>query len=194
MSLMTKLGLRTLVASCLIAVGGAANAQLNVLVTGVGSTQFPIATANFANEANSPQQVSTIVRQDLQRSGKFTNIDAGSTPVSETDSVDLGSWKAKGANAFVSGSVNRLPNGQYEVRFKLYDTVKGESLGGLVLVSPESGLRMSAHKVARSLLTYMKPSRGVLVGNHDSRLKLPDLPGIAHFSVYRSEVDHSPAF
>jgi len=34
----------------------------------------------------------------------------------------------------------------------------------------------------------------VLVGNHDSRLKLPDLPGIAHFSVYRSEVDHSPAF
>jgi Periplasmic component of the Tol biopolymer transport system len=57
----------------------------------------------------------------------------------ETDSVDLGSWKAKGANAFVSGSVNRLPNGQYEVRFKLYDTVKGESLGGLVLVSPESG-------------------------------------------------------
>ena len=79
---MTKLGLRALVASCLIAAGGAAHAQLNVLVTGVGSTQFPIATANFANEANSPQQISTIVRQDLQRSGKFTNIDAGGTPVS----------------------------------------------------------------------------------------------------------------
>ena len=119
MTLMTKLGLRTLVASCLIAAGGAAHAQLNVLVTGVGATQFPIATANFANEANSPQQVSTIVRQDLQRSGKFTNVDAGSTPVAETDSVDLGSWKAKGANAFVAGSVNHLPNGQYEVRFKL---------------------------------------------------------------------------
>ena len=107
MSLMTKLGLRTLVASCLIA-AGTAHAQLNVLVTGVGSTQFPIATANFANEANSPQQVSAIVRQDLARSGKFTNIDAGGTPVAETDSVDLGSWKAKGADAFVSGSVTRL--------------------------------------------------------------------------------------
>ena len=54
MSLMTKLGLRTLIASCLIA-AGTAHAELNVLVTGVGSTQFPIATANFANEANSPQ-------------------------------------------------------------------------------------------------------------------------------------------
>jgi TolB protein len=161
MSLMTKLGLKTLVASCLIAAGTAAHAQLNVLVTGVGSTQFPIATAAFANEANSPQQVSAIIRQDLARSGKFTNIDAGATPVSETDSVDLGSWKAKGADAYVSGSVNRLPNGQYEVRFRLYDTVKQQSLGGLSLVSPESGLRMSAHKVADYIYAKLLGDRGV---------------------------------
>ncbi len=141
--------------------GAAAHAQLNVLVTGVGSTQFPIATANFANEASSPQQISAIVRQDLQRSGKFTNVDAGSTPVSETDSVDLGSWKAKGADAFVSGSVNRLANGQYEIRFKLYDTVKQQSLGGLVLASPESGLRMSAHKVSDYIYEKLMGTRGV---------------------------------
>ncbi|WP_206999095.1 Tol-Pal system beta propeller repeat protein TolB [Trinickia mobilis] len=161
MSLMTKLGLRTLVASCLITAGAAAHAQLNVLVTGVGSTQFPIATANFANEVNSPQQISTIVRQDLARSGKFNNIDAGSAPVSETDSVDLGSWKAKGADAFVAGSVTRLANGQYEVRFKLYDTVKQQSLGGLSLVSPESGLRMSAHKIADYIYQQLLGTRGV---------------------------------
>ncbi|CAH2782252.1 MAG: Tol-Pal system beta propeller repeat protein TolB [Candidatus Burkholderia crenata] len=161
MSLMTKLGLKTLVASCLIAAGAAAHAQLNVLVTGVGFTQFPIATATFANEANSPQQISAIVRQDLARSGKFTNIDAGATPVSETDSVNLGSWKAKGADAFVSGSVNRLPNGQYEVRFRLYDTVKQQSLGGLSLVSPESGLRISAHKVADYIYAKLLGDRGV---------------------------------
>ncbi|MCX5542381.1 Tol-Pal system beta propeller repeat protein TolB [Paraburkholderia sp. CNPSo 3076] len=161
MTLMTKLGLRTLVASCLITAGGVANAQLNVLVTGVGSTQFPIATANFAGEANSPEQVAAIVRADLQRSGKFTNIDAGNAPISENDSVDLGSWKAKGANAFVAGSVNKLANGQYEVRFKLYDTVKGESLGGLVLTSPASGLRMSAHKVADYIYQKLLGDRGV---------------------------------
>ncbi|MEM5295190.1 Tol-Pal system beta propeller repeat protein TolB [Burkholderia sp. JPY481] len=203
MSLMTKLGLRTLVATCLIAVGGAANAQLNVLVTGVGSTQFPIATANFANEANSPQQVSTIVRQDLQRSGKFTNIDAGSAPVSETDSVDLGAWKAKGANAFVAGSVNRLPNGQYEVRFKLYDTVKGESLGGLVLVSPESGLRMSAHKVADYIYAKLMGNRGVFAtrlsyviksGNR-YQLQISDSDGQdAHIALSSPEPIISPAW
>jgi TolB protein len=161
MRLMTKLGLRALVASCLIAAGSAAHAQLNVLVTGVGSTQFPIATANFANEANSPQQISTIVRQDLARSGKFTNIDAGSTPISETDSVDLGSWKAKGADAFVSGSVTHLANGQYEVRFRLYDTVKQQNLGGLVYTSPESELRKTGHKIADYIYQKLLGTRGV---------------------------------
>src|SRR5260370_28868726 len=161
MSLMTKLGLRALVASCLIAAGSATHAQLNVLVTGVGSTQFPIATANFANEANSPQQISTSVRQDLARSGKFTNIDAGSTPISETDSVDLGSWKAKGADAFVSGSVTHLANGQYEVRFRLYDTVKQQNLGGLVYTSPESELRKTGHKIADYIYQKLLGTRGV---------------------------------
>src|SRR6202046_3623222 len=161
MSLMTKLGLKTLVASCLIAAGTAAHEQLNVLVTGVGSAQFPFPPATLANEASSPQQVGAIIRQYLQRSGKFTNIDAGSTPVSETDSVDLGSWKAKGADAYVSGSVNRLPNGQYAVRFRLYDTVKQQSLGGLSPVSPDSGLRMSAHKVADYIYAKLLGGRGV---------------------------------
>jgi TolB protein len=203
MSLMTKLGLRTLIASCLITAGSAAHAQLNVLVTGVGSTQFPIATANFAGEANAPQQISTIVRQDLQRSGKFSNIDAGSTPVSETDPVDLNAWKAKGANAFVAGSVNHLPNGQYEVRFKLYDTVKGESLGGLVLVSPASGLRMSAHKVSDYIYQKLLGIRGVFatrlsyvvkVGNR-FQLQISDSDGQdAHIALSSPEPIISPAW
>jgi TolB protein len=203
MSLMTKLGLRTLVASCLITVGSAANAQLNVLVTGVGSTQFPIATANFAGDANSPQQVAAIVRADLARSGKFTNIDAGSAPVSETDSVDLGSWKAKGANAFVAGSVNKLPNGQYEVRFKLYDTAKGESLGGLVLQSPPAGLRMTAHKVSDYIYQKLLGDRGVFAtrlsyviktGNR-FQLQISDSDGQdAHIALSSPEPIISPAW
>lgn len=155
-----KLGLRTMLASCLIAAAGAAQAQLNVLVTGVGSTQFPIATANFANEANAPQQISTIVREDLKRSGKFSLIDAGGTPVAESATVDLGSWKVKGADAFVSGSVTPLANGNYEVRFKLYDTVKQQSLGGLSLTTPASGLRMTGHKIADYIYQKLLGVRG----------------------------------
>ncbi|MEJ2767913.1 Tol-Pal system beta propeller repeat protein TolB [Mycetohabitans sp. B46] len=185
MSLIKKLGLKTLVVSLLVTAGVSARADLTVLVTGIGSTQFPIAVASFANEASSPQQVAAIVRADLARSGKFSHIDAGSAPVSESDSVDLGGWKAKGANAFVGGSVTRLANGQYEVRFRLYDTVKQQSLGGLSLVSPESGLRMSAHKVADYIYQKLLGSHGMFatrlsyVTRHGGRyqLKISDSDG-----------------
>ena len=126
-----------------------------------GSTQFPIATANFANEANLPQQVTSIVRADLARSGKFTNIDAGSTPVPESASVDLGAWKAKGANAFVAGSVNREANGQYKVNFILYDTVKQQSLGGLSLTATDTTLRTAGHKIADYIYQKLLGVRGV---------------------------------
>ncbi|GAA5239265.1 hypothetical protein BMMON2_20870 [Burkholderia mallei] len=160
---MTKLGFRALVASCLIAAGGAAHAQVNVLITGVGSTQFPIATANFVNEASLPQQVTSVVRGDLARSGKFSNVDAGSTPVPETASVDFGAWKAKGANAFVAGSVNREPNGQYKVNFILYDTVKQQSLGGLSLTTSNDneGMRKTGHKIADYIYQKLLGVRGV---------------------------------
>jgi TolB protein len=161
MSLITKTGLKAILAGCFIAAAGAAHAQLTIDIAGVGSTLYPIAVANFRNDNSSPQQVGAIVRQDLARSGKFSNIDAGPAPIAETDSVDLGSWKAKGANAFVSGSVSRQPNGQYEVRFRLYDTVKQESLGGLSLVSSEAGLRMSAHKVSDYIYQKLIGQRGV---------------------------------
>jgi TolB protein len=161
MSFLTKLGLKAICGAVLLTAAAAAQAQLNVDITGVGATQFPIATAPFKDEATSPEPVSRIIQEDLARSGRFTNINAGSTPVSETDSVDLGGWKVKGANAFVGGSVTHLANGDYDVRFRLYDTIKQQSLGGLSLVTPASGVRMSAHKAADYIYEKLLGVRGV---------------------------------
>jgi TolB protein len=161
MSLLTKYRLKAAMMTAMLAVAAGAHAELNIDITGVGSSQFPIATATFRDEASSPQQISAIVRDDLARSGRFTNVAAGGTPISETDSVDLGSWKVKGADAFVGGSVTRLPNGDYDVRFRLYDTIKQQSLGGLSLVSPASGLRMSAHKISDYIFQKLLGVRGV---------------------------------
>jgi len=43
---------------------GVAHAQLNVEITGVGSNQFPVATANFQGEAQAPQNLTAIIRSD----------------------------------------------------------------------------------------------------------------------------------
>ncbi len=163
MSLMTKLGFRALVASCLIAAGSAANAQVNVLITGVGSTQFPIATANFVNEGGLPQSVTAVVRADLARTGKFSNVDAGSTPIPETAPVDYGAWKAKGANALVAGTVNRDASGQVKVDFMLFDTLKQQSLGGLSLTAggDAESMRKTGHKIADFIYQKLMGVRGV---------------------------------
>ncbi|UDG82345.1 Tol-Pal system beta propeller repeat protein TolB [Candidatus Vallotia cooleyia] len=161
MSLIKKLGPTILVLSFLITASASIRAEVTVLVTGIGSTRFPIAIANFANESGSPQQISAIMRADLVRSGKFSSIDTGSIPISESDSVKLSSWKTKGANAFGSGSIVQRTNGQYEIRFRLYDTINQKSLGGLSLLSPESGLRMGAHKIADYVYQKLLGVRGI---------------------------------
>jgi TolB protein len=81
--------------------------------------------------------------------------------VAESAQVDLGSWKAKGADAFVAGSVTPTSNGQYEVRFRLYDTAKGQSLGGLAFTVTQGQLRVTAHKIADYIYEKLLGERGV---------------------------------
>jgi TolB protein len=138
-----------------------ATAQLRVEITGVGSNQFPIAVANFQREGSVPQEVDAIVRADLQRSGMFRIVDAGSAPVAETAQVDLADWKGRGADAFVSGSMTRLADGRYDVRYRLYDTVKGVSLDGQAYVAGVNELRVTAHRIADRIYEKLTGERGV---------------------------------
>jgi TolB protein len=73
-----------------------------------------------------PEQVSAIIRADLERSGAFKVIDAG--VISDSASVDYSAFKASGADALVVGSVSRLADGRFQVRYKLLDTVKQTQL------------------------------------------------------------------
>ena len=139
-----------------------AHAQLHVDVQGVGGTQIPIAIANFAGDATPPQDLPQIVRDDLNHSGMFRTVDAGVAPVSDGDVVDTGVWKSRGADAVVVGSATRTADGRTTVRFKLYDDVKGQSLGGLELTanSPRD-LRLTAHRMSDFIYEKLTGERGV---------------------------------
>jgi TolB protein len=136
-------------------------AQLRVEITGVGSQQFPIAVATFAGEDPSQVKVDAVVRADLVRSGLFRLIDAGSQPLAESSSVNLAEWKGRGADALATGSVNRLADGRYDVRFRLSDTVKQAQLDGLSYVSPAADLRLIAHRIADRIYEKLTGERGV---------------------------------
>jgi TolB protein len=109
--------------------------------------KITIAIAGFANENVAPQQVSAIIKADLDRSGYFKIIDTGNT-MSETSNVNYGDWKTRGAFDLVIGSVQRLADGRFDVRYRLLDIGKQAQLSGLVITDVASHTRFTAHRIA----------------------------------------------
>lgn len=157
-----RLLLKYLLSTLLLAVLGQqpALAQFRVEVSGVGFTQIPIAFAQFRDESTSPQNISTIIRNDLERSGQYKPIGFNDV-VDETQRPDLSSLKQIGADAFVAGSVVRLSSGQFEVRFRLWDVVKNEDLGAKSYTVDAADLRLAAHKISDFVYENLGGEKGI---------------------------------
>jgi TolB protein len=150
----------------LVAVAAAASsapsaAQMTVEITGVGSQQYPIAVASFKTEGSAPQDIAAIIRADLSRSGQFRMVDTGDTALAENERVDLGQWRARGADTLVVGSVSALADGRFDIRYRLYDNVKNGQLDGLAYVAPAAELRLTAHRIADRIYEKLTGDRGV---------------------------------
>jgi TolB protein len=177
-------------------------AQLRIETSGVGASQLPIAVAAFADESVAPQQVSAIIKADLERSGYFKIIDTGNA-ISETTPVNFDDWKSRGADALVVGSVQRLADGRFDVRYRLLDTLKSSPLSGFAQVAGPDRLRVSAHKIADDIYEKLIGVRGAFatriayvtrVGN-EYRLEVADADGAGTQMALRSnEPIISPAW
>ena len=139
---------------------GQAQAQIRIEGSGVASIQIPIAIAGFTDEALTPQQVTSIIKDDLTRSGYFKIIDAN-VVLNENAVVNFGDWKAKGADALVVGSVQSLPDGRFDVRYKLLDTLKASALSGFSVSAPPANMRLTAHRIADDIYEKLTGVRGV---------------------------------
>ncbi|MFD2365969.1 Tol-Pal system beta propeller repeat protein TolB [Pseudoduganella sp. GCM10020061] len=144
---------------CGAIVAASANAQLRFEISGVGSTQIPVAVASFADEAIAPAIVSNVIKADLERSGVFKVIDAGRV-ISETSAVDYNEWKARGARALVVGSVSKLADGRYDVRYKLLDAVNSGELSSMGQSTAARYTRLAAHKIADDIYEKLTGVRG----------------------------------
>ena len=136
-------------------------AQFRVEVSGVGITRIPIAIPTFRGEASAPQQIAAIVRANLERSGRFHIIDGAGADLDETSRPDLAHWRARDAGNLAPGSISRLADGRYDVRFRLWDIVDGQDLGGQSYTVPQADLRLTAHKIADYIYQRLTGERGV---------------------------------
>lgn len=137
-----------------------ATAQFRVDVSGVGLTQLPIAITDFKGEDRSPQKISDIIQADLERSGQFKGAETAGIMMDEMTRPDFSFWKQKNADALVAGSVTRLPDGRFDVRYRLYDSVKGQDLGGKSFTVVPADLRLAAHQISDYIYERLTGEKG----------------------------------
>ena len=136
-------------------------AQFRVEGAGVGATQLPIAIAPFRGEESSPQKISAIVQADLERSGQFRGVDASGQSLDESSRPDLSLWRQRTADSLAVGSVTRLADGRFDVRFRLWDVVRGQDLGGQSYTVPQGDLRLASHRIADYIYEKLTGEKGI---------------------------------
>ena len=137
-----------------------AQADFRVEISGVGVTQIPIAIANFRGEDNAPQKITQIVSADLERSGQFRSTPAGMV-IDEVSRPDFEPIRQKPADALLTGSVSRMADGRFDVRFRLWDTVKGQDMGGQSYVVVPADLRLVSHRIADQVYEKLTGDKGI---------------------------------
>jgi TolB protein len=135
-------------------------AQVRVDISGVGARQIPLALGPLRDEAISNVALAAIVKADLERSGSFRIIDADKG-LDERSAPDLAGHRGRGADALVAGSVARLADGRFDVRFKLWDAVRGQELLGQSKLVVAADLRLAAHRIADDIHEKLTGEKGV---------------------------------
>ncbi len=136
-------------------------AQFRVEVSGVGLTQFPFSVVAFRGNDAASQNIAAIVRADLERSGQFRFVEPIAGALDETARPDLTPWREKGTDSLLTGSVSRLADGRFDVRFRLWDAVRGQDLGGLSYPVSAQDLRLAAHRIADHVYEKVTGEKGV---------------------------------
>jgi TolB protein len=138
-----------------------AHAQFRVEVAGVGLTQFPFSVVAFRGNDVASENIAAIVRADLERSGQFRFVEPVGGGLDETSRPDLAPWRERGTDSLLTGSVMRLADGRFDVRFRLWDVVRAQDLGGLSYPVSAADLRLAAHRIADYVYEKLTGDKGV---------------------------------
>ena len=145
----------------LMAVANASLAQLSIEITGAGAHRLPVAIADFGGERIISQALTSVVRSDLERSGRFNLVDTAGAVMDENTTPNYTDWKTRGADALAAGSLTSTPDGRYETRFRLYDTQKQGVVAGQSLAHSSSQIRTTAHRIADIIYEKLTGERGI---------------------------------
>ncbi len=139
-------------------------AALTVEVTQGVDNPTVIATSPFAWAGSRPlsEDVAAIIDANLARSGQFRPIGRGdmlSQPSREQD-VYYRDWRIMGTEYLVTGVMNQLPNGGYELVFEMYDILKQQKVLRQRVEGGPANLRDIAHRASDIIYEAITGIRG----------------------------------
>jgi len=164
--MLKRINISTVIASALVGltlITSAARAQLTINVETSSGRQVPIAIAPFALEANAPQNITPLIADNLARSGMFrivSTVGISSLPT-EPSQVNFVDWSGRSTEALVIGGIKPLPDGRYEVSYRLFDVAKQNQLATTSYTVAASQLRATAHKISDEIYEKLIGERGV---------------------------------
>jgi len=135
-------------------------AQFRVEISGVGATLTPVAIAPFKGEGSGNTQVAAIVKADLERSGLFRVLQPNGA-LDERSPLPQAELRAAGADALLAGSIQRLADGSYDIRYRYWDVVRGSEQLARSVVAPVDDLRLAAHRIADEIYEKTTGDKGV---------------------------------
>ncbi|HUB90887.1 MAG TPA: Tol-Pal system beta propeller repeat protein TolB [Dyella sp.] len=125
---------------------------LNVQIVGGIKSATPIAVVPFAQQgAPLPTDVADVIRNDLNRCGKFRSLAVSEIveQPSQGSDIKFATWRLLKQDYIVIGRIKDAGNGMVTVEYELWDVNRQQRLlGEAMSPAPISDLRSVAHQIA----------------------------------------------
>ncbi len=154
-----------IVLSGAMVVGGTANAELRIEITGGVEQAVPIAVVPFGWQGDDslPFDVSGLISADLARSGRFEPLAPDQMlerPTVGRD-IDFDDWRILGVEVVIVGQLLRTAADEYSIQFQLFDVFRGKQLLGYRQPATAQQLRGASHLVADMIYEELTGIRGI---------------------------------
>jgi TolB protein len=157
-----------------------AGAVLSIDINQGNIQPMPIALPDFIagtpDELKTARDVTSVITNDLQRSGLFAPINpqAYVEKITNTDAVPrFSDWRVINAQALATGRLTRQNDGRLKAEFRLWDVFAGKQIDGKQYFTSPDNWRRIAHIIADSIYETLTGEKGYF----DSRVVFVDETG-----------------
>ena len=143
-------------------------AQTKLTVTPGAIRPLPIALPDFLTEPGVPdagmgRNITQIITSNLRRSGLFAPVDQSAYPERITDinrQPRFNDWKQIGADALVTGRLERQGNGNVAAQFRLWDVVSNGHMHAQQTSTSPDNYRRLAHIISDQIYQRLTGETG----------------------------------